>query len=217
MIIVNYKTYKQSSLGNSQKLTLSIKEVVEESRVEIIACPASVDIKPVADVLPGRVWAQHVDPEKRGRATGWLPVELAKEAGASGVLLNHSEHKLSVGVLGETLNLCKQYNMTTLVFADGLEEAKMAAGLGPDYIGYEPPELIASPDTSVARAKPEVIEKVVKELPNSKIVVGAGVKDEEDIRVSLKLGAIGVALASGVILADNPKQVLRKLAGAFKN
>jgi len=38
----------------------------------------------------------------------------------------------------------------------------------------------------------------------------------EDVRVGLKLGARGILLASGVVLAEEPEKELRELAAAFK-
>lgn len=216
MIIVNFKTYKQASLSAAVKLAESIKEVSENSGVKIIACPQEVDLKEVRQVLPEATWAQHVDPVKRGRGTGRFPVEVAKEAGVTGVLLNHSEHRISAGVLGEAMATCKSLGLTTTIFAGSIEEARIVAKFNPDFLAYEPPELIASPDTSVARSKPEVIKDVVDEFKDMKILVGAGIKDANDVKVSLELGAVGIAIASAVILAEDPKVVLTSLASEFK-
>lgn len=216
MIFVNFKTYEEASGEGSFSLAQTISDVAEKTGVEIISCPQAVDLREVVAASNHPVWAQHADSVKRGRATGWLPFEVAKEAGAQGVLINHSEHKLSVGELGESLARCKEIGLKSLVFADSPEEAKMLSKFEPDLIGYEPPELIASPDTSVARAKPDVIKKVVKELPESKVLVGAGVKNGKDIEVSLNLGAVGVVLASAVVKAENPKEVLTELAKGFR-
>jgi triosephosphate isomerase len=215
MIFINLKTYKEASGEGAVNLAGIAKEVENETSVKIIVCPQAVDIKQVLQEGVG-VWAQNIDAKKRGRATGWFPAEIAKEVGVEGTLLNHSEHKISVGELGEALSSSKDAGLKTLVFADSLEEARIVANLQPDFIGYEPPELIASPDTSVARAKPEVIRDVVQALPGSKVIVGAGIKDEKDVEVSIKLGATGIALASAVVLADNPKSVLTRLAQGFR-
>ncbi len=216
MIIVNFKTYTEASGANAIQLAHTICDVAGESGIEIISCPQAVDIKEVVSASDHPVWAQHVDPTERGRATGWFPPEIAKGAGADGTLLNHSEHKLSVGQLGETLTRCKEAGLKTLVFADSVEEAKVVAKFKPDFIGYEPPELIASKTTSVARSKPEVIERVVKAITEVPILVGAGVKDKNDVSVSLQRGAKGIALSSAVVLGRDPKKVLEDLAEGFK-
>ena len=216
MIFVNFKTYKESSGQNAIDLAKTINDVSGNTGVEIVSCPQTVDLREVAKATSHPVWAQHVDAIERGRATGWFPPEIAKEAGAKGVLINHSEHKLSVGQLGETMTRCRDIGLETLVLADTIEEAKAAAKFQPDWIGYEPPELIASNTTSVARSKPEVIERVVKAIPEVPILVGAGIKDKNDVLVSLKRGAKGIVPSSAVIKAENPQKVLEDLAGGFK-
>ncbi|MFV1917109.1 MAG: triose-phosphate isomerase [Patescibacteria group bacterium] len=216
MIFVNFKTYREASGKSAVSLAQTIKDVAENTRIEIISCPQAVDLKEVVEVSKHPPWVQHVDPVERGRATGWIPAEIAKEKGAEGALLNHSEHKLSVGQLGETLQRCKNVGLQTLVFADSVEEAKVVAKFKPDYIGYEPPELVGSKTTSVAQSKPDVIEKVVKAVLRIPIIVGAGVKGKSDVEVGLKRGAKGVALASALVKATNPKNVLEDLVGGFK-
>jgi triosephosphate isomerase len=214
MILVNFKTYQETTGERAVALASIIAEVVRERGAEIISCPQTVDLKQVARITS--VWVQHVDPIKQGKSTGWFPPEVAKEIGAKGTLLNHSEHKLSVGVLAETLTRCRMVGLKTLVFADSLDETRLVAKFKPDWIGYEPPELVGSKTTSVARSKPEIIEKVVKEISDIPILVGAGIKDKKDVEVSLKLGAVGIAVSSAVVLAKDPKEVLINLAEGFK-
>ena len=226
MIFVNFKTYPEASGDNAIKLVRTICDVATEMDIEIVSCPQAVDLRealkvsdhPASPSKPrrSRVWAQHVDSVEQGRATGWIPAEVAREVGIEGVLLNHSEHKLSVGVLAETLNRSKEVGLKTLVFADSLEEAKIVAKFKPDYIGYEPPELIAAKETSVARSKPDLIEKVVNEIPDIPILIGAGVKDRNDVEVGLERGAKGVVLSSAVVLSPDPRAVLLDLAQGFK-
>ena len=216
MFLVNFKTYIESSFENALELLNDMEEVFEDFEIEMIACPQAVDLRRLSgNAKKVKIWAQHVDPEERGRATGWLTPEVVKECGAWGTLLNHSEHKLSFGVLAETVARCKEVGLKVLIFADNVEEAKMAAELKPDYVSYEPPELVGSENSSVARAKPEVIKNVVVAVPEIPIIVGAGVKDVEDVRVSLQLGAGGIAIASAVVKADNRREKLRELLGGY--
>jgi len=70
---------------------------------------------------------------------------------------------------------------------------------------------------SVSTAKPHVIEKAAKAVRGKcKLLVGAGVHTAEDVRTSLKLGASGVLLASGVTKARNKKKVLMDLVKGLK-
>ena len=51
---------------------------------------------------------------------------------------------------------------------------------------------------------------------SEKLLVGAGVKNGEDVRLAIELGAKGVLLASGVTKASDPKAVLLDLASGLK-
>jgi len=216
MILVNFKTYKQGSGESAMNLVGLIREASKNfPKTKFVACVQAINLYEAAKIFPLGVWAQHVDPVDAGQTTGWFPAESAKLGGARGTILNHSEHKLDFDILAKTLAKCREVGLETLVFAASLEEAKQVATLSPNWIGYEPPELIASKETSVAKSKPEVIESVVKAIPNIPILVGAGVKDRSDVEVSLRLGAKGVGVSSAVVLADNPRQVLENLLSGF--
>lgn len=217
MIFINLKTYRESTGENAIKLAKTAAEVAGQTRVPIVVAPQAVDIEKVAKIQGISVWAQHIDTNVQGRSTGWLTPEAAKEVGAKGTLLNHSEHKLGEETLRAAIRRAREVGLETLVFAASPEEAKVVIDLSPDWIAYEPPELIASPDTSVARAKPEVIKIVSDVVPiHIKLAVGAGVKDGKDVRASLSLGVRGVALSSAFVLASDPKAVLLEIAEGFK-
>lgn len=212
MILVNYKTYPEVTGEKARAFTTLVASMPQS--VEWVVCPQAMDLAEVAEIHPN-TWAQHIDPDPQGRGTGFITAEEAKQAGAVGTILNHSEHKLSFEVLEKTVARAKEVGLKVLIFAADVAEAQKVASLHPDWVGYEPPELIASKDTSVAKAKPEVIASVVAAVPAIPILVGAGVKDQDDVRVSLKLGAKGVGLASGVILAPDQKAVLDDLFHGF--
>jgi triosephosphate isomerase len=216
MIFVNFKTYQESTGENALFLLKKLEEVVMQTGVSIIPIVQALDIKESRFFSQLPIWVQHIDPVTYGAHTGSILAEAVAADGATGTILNHSEHKFaSFEELTAAVTDAKKNNLETLIFASDVEEVKKVAALAPDYIGYEPPELIGSKDTSVAKAKPDVIEQVVEAVPHIPIIVGAGVKDQNDVRVSLELGAKGVALASGVILAPDQKAVLMDLAKGY--
>jgi len=47
--------------------------------------------------------------------------------------------------------------------------------------------------------------------PGVKVLCGAGISTADDMHAALKLGSEGVLLASGIILADDPKAALTNL------
>lgn len=218
MIFVNFKTYKEATGTRAVELVRDLSLLQAKTSVPIIPVVQATDIRSCMIATNYEVWAQHVDGVEQGKTTGWVTAEAVGAAGASGTFLNHSEHKLEIGNWKLVIGRCKEIGLKVMFFAANLEELEKAVELRPDFVAYEPPELIASKDTSVARAKPEVIEKAAKIAKEAGIplIVGAGVKDVEDVRGSLKGGAMGVAVSSAVVLAEDPKKVVVGLAKGFK-
>ncbi len=215
MIFVNFKTYEQGTGQAALKLVKICQEVNKKTAVKIIPAIQGADIFRFASQR-FEVWAQHVDNINFGPNTGQVLPQAIATAGAKGTLLNHSEYRLPLEVIKETIKLCQALKLKILVCADNLKEAKQIVENKPDFIAYEPPEFIGSRTDSVSSAKPEVIKDFTKEIKKVPVLVGAGVHSQKDIKVALKLGAKGILVATDVVLADNPKKELLDLAGGFK-
>jgi triosephosphate isomerase len=48
------------------------------------------------------------------------------------------------------------------------------------------------------------------------LIVGAGVHSMEDVKKSLELGAVGVAVATDIVKAQDPKKELMDLVSGFQ-
>ena len=130
-------------------------------------------------------------------------------------MVNHFEHQVPKGTVQKIIkNRPKGFVIVCCVKTIGQIE-RWAKRAKPDYILYEPPELIGSSELSVATAKPESIKRAVEACGEVPLIVGAGVKSREDVEVSLKLGAMGVGLASGFVLSSEPKKVLEEIVNGF--
>jgi triosephosphate isomerase len=218
MIFINFKTYAEGSGQKAIALTKILEEVAHETQIKVIPVVQVLDAETIVSSTQLEVWAQHVDPISYGSHTGWiLPEELIR-VGIRGVFLNHSEHKFTNWEdLAKAVERCKEVSLKTLVFAADLAELKKVLELKPTYAAYEPPELIGSTTTSVAQAKPEVIAKasVLAKEAGTPLVVGAGINSQADVKKSVELGAVGVALATAVVKAEDPKQKLLELTEGF--
>ncbi len=214
MILVNFKTYRQATGYKAINLARACRRVMDDTGVRIVAVPQVADLRNCVET-GAECWVQHVDPVEPGKNTGWITMEDVEEAGAMGTLLNHSEHKLEWGVLTKTMQLISGRAFQGCICAADLDGVKKVAELKPNYIAYEPPELIGSTDKSVASEKPEIIQQAVKAVAYP-VLIGAGVHSPEDVKVGLKLGAKGILVATDVVLAGAPEVELKKLAEAFK-
>ena len=212
LIVINFKNY-ESAVG---KNALRLAKLSESVSKNIIVCVQSADIYQLSKHTNLSIFAQHIDPITYGSDTGFILPESVKSAGAKGTLLNHSEHRLDIDTIKATLKRAKEVGLKTIICAKDAKESAMLSKLKPDYIAMEPPELIGG-DISVSTAEPYLIKDTVtlvkKANSNVKILVGAGIKTGKDVKISLKLGADGVLIASGVTSAKNKTRVLKDLCG----
>jgi triosephosphate isomerase len=219
MIFVNYKTFEESSGPKALLLTKILEEAAHESQVKIVPVVQIIDAESVISGTTLEVWIQHVDPISYGAHTGWILPEEAVRIGVSGVFLNHSEHKFDNFDALYTVNeKAMSANLKTLIFASSLDELKKITGLAPTYIAYEPAELVGSTTTSVAEAQPEIISQAseIAKRAGLPLIVGAGIHSMDDVKKSLELGAVGVAVATDVVKAVDPKKELMELTEGFK-
>ncbi len=214
IIIVNFKTYKESTGDNAIKLAEICNKIAEETKTSIAVAAQSTDIYRIAKIVSMPVLSQHIDAISFGKNTGFLLPESVRQAGAEATLLNHSEHRLDFDVLKSSIERARQARLKTVVCAKNVEDAKKIASLNPDFIAVEPPELIGS-NISVSEAKPEVISdavKAIKSINNKiKVLCGAGIHNKDDVKKSIELGAEGILVASGVVKAENQESALRDL------
>jgi len=209
LVIINFKTYKQSMGSKGLKLARVCEQVAGKYKARIVICPQEPDLALFSRKVKIPVYAQHLDPEEPGKHTGFtIPAE-AKAGGVEGTLINHSEHPLKLKEIKELVRLCRKYKLKSVICVPNLGMLKKIRVLKPDYIAYEPPKLIGG-KVSVSEAKPDVIKKAVK-LTKIKVLVGAGVNSHEDLRTALRLGAVGVLVASDIVKARNPRKELVEL------
>lgn len=214
VVIVNFKAYSEVDGTKAVDLARACEEVAAETGADIMVCPPMVELAAVTESVNIPVLSQNSDPRKPGSATGWVTPSMVRACGCAGTLINHSEHKVPAESVGETVRLCRELGLITVVCADDVATAKELAAFSPNYIAVEPPELIGG-DVSVTTADPGIVLRTVAEVrsvdPTVCVLCGAGVKNGNDVSAALDLGADGVLLASGVVKAEDPKAVLRDL------
>lgn len=214
IVILNYKTYLESSGENALELARALKSASEESGITMVAAPQAADIYRIQDQISLPIFAQHIDPITPGGHTGSNLIETLIEAGISGSLINHSENRMKLADIDEVIQLCKQNDIESCVCTNNIATSKAIATLSPDAVAVEPPELIGT-GIPVSQAQPEVVEDSVKGVKSInkkiKVLCGAGISTGDDMKAAMDLGADGVLLASGIVKAENPKESLLDL------
>ena len=211
LVVVNFKTYTSALASAADRLGKQMADVKTNARM--VAVTSAFDLSSVSSIDGLEVWSQHLDPVGQGSHTGWLEPETAIARGATGTIINHAEHKVSLDHVRDLMAMLPEGFPVCACAAD-VTEARALAKLGPTFIAVEPPELIGG-DISVTTADPTIVSDTVaavKEVnPNVRVLCGAGVKNGQDVATAIALGAEGVLLASGVTKANDPQTVLEDL------
>jgi len=214
LVILNFKTYMESTGEQALLLAKALEEASLETGVIMAAAPQGADLWRLSQEVKIPVLAQHLDPVDAGGHTGSMLLECAKEAGASGTLINHSEQRMELADIDTIITKTRAEDMTSVLCTNNIQTSAAAASLNPDFVAIEPPELIGS-GIPVSQAEPEIVEgsvAAIKDInPNVRVLCGAGISTGDDMKAALELGSEGVLLASGIILADDPKQALLDL------
>jgi len=219
VIIVNFKTYLESTGKRAVELAKKAEKVYHETSISVGVAPQLADLSAVAQAVEIPVFAQHIDPIKPGGYTGHVLAEAVKEAGAIGTLINHSERRLKLSDIDEIVKLVREKGLMSVVCANNPSTSVAVSSLNPDLVAIEPPELIGT-GIPVSKAQPEIVSgtvQLVREV-NKKITIlcGAGISHGEDVSAALKLGTQGVLVASGIVKAKDPYGIILEFAEAMK-
>jgi len=214
VIVVNMKTYLESTGSKALEIAKIMEKVSYESGINMVASVQSIDIKECSKNVSIPVFAEHIDPINPGGYTGWTLPEAVKSAGAVGSLINHSEHRLKLADIDFCITKAKKLDLDQIVCSNNILTSKAISTLSPNFLAVEPPELIGG-DISVTSANPDIVSgsvTAVKDVnKNVKVLCGAGIKNGVDVAKAIELGSAGVLLASGVIKAKEKEKVIRDL------
>ncbi|HDD72616.1 MAG TPA: triose-phosphate isomerase [Candidatus Aenigmarchaeota archaeon] len=217
ILIINLKTYEQGTGRGAFKIAKIAREISKKTRkVRIMIAAQPMDVPLISDIIP--TICQHMDPIEYGAHTGHILPEDVKYAGAVGVLINHSEDRMEIDKIEQTIFRARQNRLLSIACAPSISLAKTIATFKPDFLAIEPPELIGT-KTSVSQAKPEIISKTVEIVretnPRVRVLCGAGINTKEDVSKALELGAEGILVASAVVKSEDPRRAIMELLKGF--
>ncbi|MBN2517391.1 MAG: triose-phosphate isomerase, partial [Candidatus Altiarchaeota archaeon] len=142
VILVNFKTYSEATGKRALALAKSCNDVAKETGVEIAVSPQLADLQRIAEEVEIPVLAQHVDNIDPGSHTGFVLIDSISEAGAIGSLINHSEHRIRLDIIEDTIKRLQKAKLTAVVCSNNIATTAAVAALGPEFVAIEPPELI---------------------------------------------------------------------------
>ena len=213
-LIVNPKSYL---CGNeSLKLAKAADQAAKDTGLPIIfTCPYA-DVRMIRENTENIiVCVQSMDPLTPGRGMGHVLPESLKEAGADAVFLNHAENPKTLSDLYACIRRAAELDMTSIVCADSITEAKAVACMNPDVVLAEPTDLIGTGQVADDAYTMEAIDQVRKVNPDVLVVVASGVSTAEDCYNMIRLGADGTGGTSGILNAPSPAVRIREMAEAI--
>uniref|UniRef100_A0A7C3WTZ6 Triosephosphate isomerase n=1 Tax=Thermofilum pendens TaxID=2269 RepID=A0A7C3WTZ6_THEPE len=214
LVLINFKAYSEASGRRGLQLAQVAQKVSRETGITIAVAPQLTDLAFIASQVEIPVFSQHVDDVNPGSYTGHVTLEAVKDAGAAGTMVNHSEKRVRADQVDVIVKKARQLGLVTVVCTNTPEVTAAMAALGPDMVAIEPPELIGT-GIPVSKAKPEVVttsvDLVKRVNPNVKVLCGAGITTGDDVAAALRLGTVGVLLASGVVKAKDWERAIREL------
>jgi triosephosphate isomerase len=215
LILINCKTYREGLGEKARVLAKKAMKVSQDTGVCIALAPQFTDIESLTKTASIPIFAQHIDPIEPGSKTGHILAEAIKDAGAVGSIVNHSERRLRLADIENSIARLKALDLISVVCTNNARVSVAAAMLEPNFVAIEPPELIGT-GIPVSKAKPEIVTETVDLVkqanPRTIILCGAGITKGDDVLSAIKLGAKGVLVASGVVKAEDPYKVLLDFA-----
>lgn len=216
MLFINFKKVFEGRREEALELLTLIEDLQKSTKIKLIPVLNTPNLDYFSDNTSLDLWIQNIgvgpglfDPEEVAENPNWR---------VSGTFLNHSDHRYEdFDRLALAVSDCRNMGLKTVVFAATEGEVIKICRMKPDFVAYEPPELIGNSEISVASAKPEVVKKVSEICKgfNLPLIVGAGIHSREDVKRSLELGAVGVAVSKDIVFAKDPKKELRDLIEGF--
>jgi triosephosphate isomerase len=144
VVILNFKTYLESSGEKALDLANALESAGEESGITMVAVPQAIDIYRIKEETNIPVLSQHIDAVSPGGHTGSNLFESFVASGIDGTLLNHSECRMTLADIAEVVKKTKEAELISCVCTNNIETSVAAATFSPDYVAVEPPELIGN-------------------------------------------------------------------------
>jgi triosephosphate isomerase len=153
-----------------------------------------------------------------GRGVGSVLPEAVRAAGASGVLLNHAEKKLSLAELERTIQRADEVGLASMACADNVKEAEAIAKMHPNIIIAESPALIGvGKRAENDRQNITEINASIRAIdPEIRVLHGAGISCGQDVYDIISAGAQAAGSSSGIVKAVDPFAMIEEMISAVR-
>lgn len=216
MILVNFKAYREAFGIRGFEIAKACFDVAKKQKITIGVAVPFTEINKISKLkIP--LFAEHFDPGSLGAHTGYTPIQAIIENGAMGSLINHSEHPMSLDKIKEAVKETKKNKIISVVCVPDQKILEKVVLFKPDIVALESPKLIGGKN-AISKEMPQAIRKAAKTAREHSIdfLCGAGIHSMSDAKKAIEEGSDGILIASSVMKAKNPSDVLTKLCSGLK-
>ena len=218
VFLINFKNYQVILGEGALRLARTAEAVVGTMDVELILAPPAPTLGAVAAAVEAQVFGQSVGDQPEGKSTGAIIPEALRASGCAGSIINHSESRIPLEVVGQIVPRMKKLGLRSCVCGEDAGEIAKLAALDPEYLAVEPPELIGS-GVAVSQARPELLRETLTAARGASfrgmLLCGAGIVTGEDAAAAMKLGMDGVLVSSSVVRSQDWEGKIGELARAL--
>ncbi len=193
-------------------------DAAEKYDIDVLFITPVVEIRRVVENTKNLiVLAPYMDTLRPGRGMADILPEAVRDAGAKGVVVNHSEKPMSLPAIKATIDRAHELDMIAFACADTIAEAKAIAQLNPDIINPEPSELIGGGKGVSDMSYVMESIKVIKEInPNIMVEQAAGISQPQQVYDFIMAGSEAAGAASGIVNAEDPIKMIYEMIAATR-
>lgn len=214
MIFINLKTYQIGTGEQAKIFCLEAEKLMHSLQVPLTILAQAVDIRLLTQNTALPIWAQHVDDVEYGKFTGSTMPFGIMQAGASGTMINHTEHKIIPKDIKSIINHYQSNNFGILLSSRTPEEVIKFDEERPTYLSYEP-SLYVGMKSNILDISPGLVVTLVNKI-KSPLIIGAGIHKPEDIVKGFDVGAKGFLISSSILMDTDPIGKLREFMVAYR-
>ncbi len=200
-------------------LAIAADKAAEAYDVDVLfTCPA-IEIRRVAAQTRNLViLAPYMDTLRPGRGMADILPEALRDAGASGVVVNHCEKPMSIPQIKKTIDRARELDFLVFACADTIEEAKAMAEFHPDILNPEPSQFIGGGSGQVSSL--DYVIKTVQQIKaiHRDILVeqAAGITKPQQVYDFIMAGSDAAGSASGIVNSADPLMTAVEMIAAVR-
>lgn len=215
LFLINYKVYDGTAGDDGLALAEMVEAVQRSVGGTFAIAPQTPDLTWFARDCSVPVVAQSVDATAAGRGNGRVSLQAVASGGVEGVILNHPESRDTFSDVASLVDDCTEFGLESIVCVDSVKMGGAALAFDPDCLLFEEPGDIATGE-SMVQTHPELVEEFVtmvrEDSPTTRVLLGGGIADAEDVARALGLGADAAGAASAFVEADERWEWLSSIA-----